>query len=63
MLFMDKKIIIGIIIIIVLSIGAISLTKVSQNDEKEVKNVESTQRIPQSFTVDLHESVGFKESP
>ncbi|MCE9652120.1 MAG: hypothetical protein K8Q89_03550 [Nitrosarchaeum sp.] len=63
MLIVNKKIIIGIIIVVVIGIGAVSFGQMSQNGKSEVTNVKETQRVPQSFTVDLHESVGFKESP
>ena len=60
---MNKKIIIGIIIVIVIGISAISLAQVNQNDDRGITKGKDTQRVPQSFTVDLHESVGVKESP
>jgi len=63
MLIVNKKIIISIIIVIVIGIAAVNFAQISQNGKSEVKDVKETQRVPQSFTVDLHESVGFKESP
>jgi len=60
---MNKKIIIGIVILIVIGISVVSLAYVNQNNEKRVTNVSNSQRIPQHFTVGLSESIGFKEKP
>jgi len=59
----NKKIIIGIIIVIVIGIGVFSLAQISQNDETVNADVEELKRPPQSFTVGLSESIGFKETP
>lgn len=60
---MNKKIIIGIIIVIVIGIVAVGLAEMSQNDETVNADVKELKRPPQSFTVGLSESIGFKETP
>lgn len=60
---MNKKIIIGIIIVIVIGIGVFNLAQISQNDETVNADIEELKRPPQSFTVGLSESIGFKETP
>jgi hypothetical protein len=60
---MNKKVIIGIVIAVVIGIGVITLMQASQNDQIDISDIAVTQREPQSFTVGLQESVGVSEAP
>lgn len=60
---MNKKVIIGIIIVIVIGIVSIALAQVNQNDEIDISGTEDAQKGSQSFTVGLQESVGVSEIP
>lgn len=60
---MNKKVIIGIIIVTVIGIVAIALAQVNQNDEIDISGTEDAQKGSQSFTVGLQESVGVSEIP
>ena len=60
---MNKGVIIGIIITIVIVVGAVSLAQDNESGTTEVTDVENNQREPQSFSVDLKESVGVTEKP
>jgi len=69
----NKGVIIGIIVAIVIVVGAVALaqdnesgtTEVTDTESgtTEVTDVENSQREPQSFSVDLTESVGVTEKP
>jgi hypothetical protein len=59
----NKKVIIGIVIAVVIGIGVIALAQVSQDDQVVVSDTAGIQREPQSFTVGLQESVGVSEVP
>ncbi len=61
---LNKGVIIGIIIVVVIAIGgavAISFYEISENDGDLPDVVEDSE--PKRFTVDLSENVGFRESP
>lgn len=60
---MNKKVIIGIVIAVVIGIGVIALAQVNQDDQVVISDTAGTQREPQSFTVGLQESVGVSEVP
>lgn len=60
---MNKKVIIGIIIAVVIGIGVIALAQISQDDQVVISDTTGIQREPQSFTVGLQESVGVSEVP
>ena len=60
---MNKGVIIGIIITIVIVVGAVSLAQDNESGTTEVTDVENNQRETQSFSVDLTESVGVTEKP
>ena len=60
---MNKGVIIGIIITIVIVVGAVSLAQDNESGTTEVTDVENNQRETQSFSVDLNESVGVAEKP
>ena len=60
---MNKGVIIGIIITIVIVVGAVSLAQDNESGTTEVTDVENNQRETQSFSVDLNESVGIVEKP
>ncbi len=62
-MIMNKKVIIGIIIVIVIGIVSIALAQVNQNDEIDISGTEDAQKGSQSFTVGLQESVGVSEIP
>jgi hypothetical protein len=59
----NKKVIIGIIIAVVIGIGVIALAQISQDDQVVISDTTGIQREPQSFTVGLQESVGVSEVP
>lgn len=63
MLTMNKKVIIGIIIVIVIGIGVIALAQINQSTEIDIADTTDVQRGSQSFTVGLQESVGVSEAP
>ena len=70
---MNRGIIIGIIVAIVIVVGAVALAQDNESGTTEVTDVESgttevtdvenSQREPQSFSVDLTESVGVTVEP
>ena len=60
---MNKVVIIGIIVAIVIVIGAVALAQDNESGATEVTDVENNQRETQSFTVNLDESVGVTEKP
>ena len=60
---MNKGVIIGIIITVVIVVGAVSLAQDNESGITEVTDVENNQRETQSFSVDLNESVGIVEKP
>jgi len=60
---MNKGVIIGIIITIVIVVGAVSLAQDNESGTTEVTDVENNQRETQSFSVDLNESIGVVEKP
>jgi hypothetical protein len=59
----NKKVIIGIVIAIVIGIGSIVLAQVNQDDKIDISDTPSVQTSPQRFTVGLQESVGVSEIP
>ncbi len=63
MVIVNKKVIIGIIIIIIFGIGFIALAQVNQSTEIDIVDTPDVQRGSQSFTVGLQESVGVSEVP
>jgi len=59
----NKGVIIGIIVAIVIVVGAVALAQDNESGTTEVTDVENNQRETQSFSVDLTESVGVTEKP
>ena len=72
-MIVNKGVIIGIIVAIVIVVGAVALAQDNESGTTEVTDIESgttevidienNQREPQSFSVDLTESVGVTEEP
>ena len=60
---MNKVVIIGIIVAIVIVVGAVALAQDNESGTTDVTDVENSQRETQSFTVNLEESVGMAEKP
>ncbi len=60
---MNKGVIIGIIVAIIIVVGAVALAQDNESGTTVVTNVENSQREPQSFTVNLEEAVGMAEKP
>ena len=65
-LIMNKGVIIGIAIAVIIGIGAIMVSSnYSENTIKDINDSlnENTQGEPKQFTIGLEESVGFSEGP
>ena len=58
---MNKGILIGIAIAIIIGIGIVSLSDSGNNSEISI--IEDVEDEPNQFTVELDESVGFSETP